>query len=88
MERDAERGVDWVHLCPSRFRDTGLRLGGQPECGDSDIWEGALLDEAGDGLRSAIWSLPDSPTVNHRWYSSTNRAVPAPLVVVVGEVIQ
>ncbi len=77
-----------LQVCPSRPRDTGLRLGCQPERRDSDIWEGPLLDDAGDSLRCAIWSLPDSPTVNHRWYSSTNRAVPAPVVVVVREVLQ
>ena len=65
----------------------GIRPGGQPQCGDSDIWEGPLLDEAGAGLRCGIWSFPDSPAVNHRWHSSTNRAVAPPSIVVLSAVI-
>lgn len=75
-------------VCPSRPCDTNLRLGGQSECCGSDIWERSSLNEAGDGFRCAIWSLPAGPAVNHRGHSFGTSAVPAPLVVVVREVVQ
>ncbi len=78
--------MPWLSM--SRAREAGLTSRRQPERCDPRLWKEPPVNAPREGFRGAVRSLPLISAVDHRRHGATDSGVSAPVVVVLGEVIE